>query len=466
MSKIKKIFAVLLTLAMVLGMSMTTFAADKTATITINNAGSTAKFQYVQVIEPDTTTVTGWKFSNAAIEASYLTAYDATDAQTVIAALIKGGDAAKTQAALDAVLSTQTLSAVTASPITVTKAGVYAIKGEETGYAYSSMAAYISFENYNASTGVPQTLKSTTIEAKRVPTTVIKTNDDEDKVVEIGREVTYNVETTVPYIAANVSNPKYIITDTISGAKYALNADGDLEVSVKIGANAATTYKVTPTVNTEGKETFTLDLSQILTGNKDANNKLVLTYKAIVTDTLIGNTVKAGDGENDTKYGTDYDKLVTGEITLTKTGENKALLAGAKFVVYKEVEGTKNYAKFDANNKFVAWTTNKAEATKVVTGEDGAVKVEGLDAGATYKFEEVEAPEGYSINATDSVATWGTVDEKLEETVKGTASMTDTKLSALPGTGGIGTTIFTVGGCLIMIAAAALFFESRKKHTK
>lgn len=104
MSKIKKIFAVLLTLAMVLGMSMTTFAADKTATITINNAGSTAKFQYVQVIEPDTTTVTGWKFSNAAIEASYLTAYDATDAQTVIAALIKGGDAAKTQAALDAVL--------------------------------------------------------------------------------------------------------------------------------------------------------------------------------------------------------------------------------------------------------------------------------------------------------------------------------------------------------------------------
>ena len=48
-------------------------------------------------------------------------------------------------------------------------------------------------------------------------------------------------------------------------------------------------------------------------------------------------------------------------------------------------------------------------------------------------------------------------------TVTGNATMNDTKLSALPGTGGIGTTIFTIGGCLIMIAAAGLFFASRRK---
>lgn len=44
--------------------------------------------------------------------------------------------------------------------------------------------------------------------------------------------------------------------------------------------------------------------------------------------------------------------------------------------------------------------------------------------------------------------------------------MADTKLNALPGTGGIGTTIFTIGGCLIMIIAAALFFASRRKENK
>ena len=39
----------------------------------------------------------------------------------------------------------------------------------------------------------------------------------------------------------------------------------------------------------------------------------------------------------------------------------------------------------------------------------------------------------------------------------------DTKLSSLPSTGGIGTTIFTIAGCVIMIAAAGLFFANRKK---
>lgn len=42
----------------------------------------------------------------------------------------------------------------------------------------------------------------------------------------------------------------------------------------------------------------------------------------------------------------------------------------------------------------------------------------------------------------------------------------NTKLANLPSTGGIGTTIFTIGGCAIMIIAAALFFASRKKSAK
>ena len=40
----------------------------------------------------------------------------------------------------------------------------------------------------------------------------------------------------------------------------------------------------------------------------------------------------------------------------------------------------------------------------------------------------------------------------------------NTKLSTLPGTGGIGTTIFTIGGCVIMIAAAGLYFASRRRQ--
>lgn len=46
------------------------------------------------------------------------------------------------------------------------------------------------------------------------------------------------------------------------------------------------------------------------------------------------------------------------------------------------------------------------------------------------------------------------------------ADIPNTKLAALPSTGGIGTTIFTIGGCVIMIAAAALFFATRRKNEK
>lgn len=42
----------------------------------------------------------------------------------------------------------------------------------------------------------------------------------------------------------------------------------------------------------------------------------------------------------------------------------------------------------------------------------------------------------------------------------------NTTLSSLPSTGGIGTTIFTIGGCAIMILAAALYFASRRKTAK
>jgi LPXTG-motif cell wall-anchored protein len=45
-------------------------------------------------------------------------------------------------------------------------------------------------------------------------------------------------------------------------------------------------------------------------------------------------------------------------------------------------------------------------------------------------------------------------------------TISDTKLSTLPATGGIGTTIFTVLGCLLMITAAGLYFASRKKNEK
>ena len=75
MKKMKRFFAVILSLAMVLGMSMTAFGATKkSATITVKNAAD-AILTYAQVIVADQTTETGWDFVDDGVATAYVNAF-------------------------------------------------------------------------------------------------------------------------------------------------------------------------------------------------------------------------------------------------------------------------------------------------------------------------------------------------------------------------------------------------------
>jgi LPXTG-motif cell wall-anchored protein len=82
----------------------------------------------------------------------------------------------------------------------------------------------------------------------------------------------------------------------------------------------------------------------------------------------------------------------------------------------------------------------------------------------TYKFTETKAPDGYSINSNIDEVTLNE-ESKLGTNGDYSASIVvpDTKLAALPGAGGIGTTIFTIAGILLMVAAAAMYFARRRR---
>lgn len=518
--KAKKVLAMLMASAMIMGTSVTAFAAPTPGynqnSIKVENLGENATVSYLQIIEPDRESATGWKFVDVTVQNVYVNAFNAVDSDNFtpeqviwmlleakspnnekIPTEIERASADQIQAGVDAIEALEnatwtemTVTGTTATADPITEAGIYVIKAlddasDDTDYIYSGMAAYVSFE-YNEDGSADTDVESATVNAKKTTVHISKSSDEEDDVVAIGDTVTYTIDTVVPYIKDNVENVVYNITDTITGADYVTFEKGDKEyirLTVQVGSDIYPDYEAEVMATEDGQgQTFTVDLSNIAANRANANQPLTIQYQATVTGEIVNNTVQPDKGDHDFDEVTGGDKLYTGKITMTKHGENGTeTLEGAEFVLYYEKDGKAYYAEFEEADNFpddaheYIFTGNWIEeaedgvvpkgATHIVTDSDGEAVVRGLDDDTTYgyKFKEVKAPEGYSINETDATTNgWtGTAENK-----ENTASMNDTKLSSLPlpSTGGIGTTLFTVGGCTIMVAAAGLYFATRKKE--
>lgn len=478
MSKVKRILSVIMAMVMVLAMSVPTFAAGENATITLKRFDKANKVEYMQIIQKDETKTSGWAFTNGAgkcfTEAFEL--IDSEDAQQqVIWGLIKYNDnsvklptgvtateatAAKIDLALSKVAAINGFTETTdKTKIEVSAAGVYAIKAEETGFTYKTATAYVGFgELYPALTNAEVT-------AKKSPTSVDKIVADDDHVVAIGDIVTYTIEAYVPFIdAANTNNRTFTITDKITGADYYLAGPNSVNSVTMEGKNGQVGTIV---VNEDGKG-FTIDLRELVadTANPNAGKKITVTYTAKVKEVTVENT--AGSHTADATYGGNNVpvKLFTGEITLLKYGDSDEanVLKDAEFEVSKDEAATPLKFKLQENGNYRYAPDAEDASTVVKTNAEGKIVVEGLNVG-TYHFKETKAPEGYSIN-TDGKDITLTQTGVATAIVKASDKLNDTKLNALPSTGGIGTTIFTIGGCAIMIVAAGLFFATRRKTQK
>lgn len=209
------------------------------------------------------------------------------------------------------------------------------------------------------------------------------------------------------------------------------------------------------------------------------------------------------------------------QLTLTKYLEDASgnpsykRLGGAEFEIYKVVNGVETKLHFSNNTtltngevtyvKYIldASSDNTVLATlNAGTGvDDGSADIGRTDGGylgqilifglgeGTYRIREIKAPDGYQkadgvfeFTLTDTVGPTGAVSdssvshinpEKPGQFTRVSADSTNVKYyigitnapgSALPETGGIGTTIFTVLGVILMVGAAA-FFTSRKRSS-
>lgn len=341
-----------------------------------------------------------------------------------------------------------------------------------------------------------------------------------DKSVEVGQEVKFTITGKVPDYTG-FTRYDYVVSDKMSkGLRF--NRDS---VVVKIGDNVVSPLNTTETMPVAGAANYapaneiwygTGDERDFVIGlnlmEKDADGKYVyaigqdieITYTATVTKDAVvvisKNDAKldySNDPSDSTKTGTrtDEEKLYSAKIVVDKFVKDKPdeKLAGAEFVLYKNEEvtvdgsvgedGSTNepvkkvitkYYKYTpatgTTDAKVDWVENIANATVVTTDKDGFAEFIGLEDG-TYYLLETKAPAGYNL-ATDAKQVV-IEKEKGEEALKPEATDVTVLLTTtervpnstgpeLPGTGGIGTTIFYIVGS-VLVAGAVVVLIAKKR---
>lgn len=326
MKKMRKIFAVLLTLAMVLAMSIPTFAAEVTEPVTsysskITVTGlSSQEEETVNLYAAITLNVD----KNEWIVADWAKDYIGLSTDGKKYEITNAEGLAKAVPETIAPFQQKHVVGETQVEFSEVPVGAYVVTASGNKITYSPMVA----ETYNDVATYMQA-KNVTLVAKSSGYDVKK--EAADGFVKRGEEVTFTITTTFPsFTVADSEDNTFKIIDTPTGL------DIQEITSVKIGDTSLKANEdYTTNKADDGKYTIEFTKNTIETSNTNAGKKVEVQYKAIVTSEE-GYTNTANTSRNETEMGKTEVKGYTGTITLTKYAEDgKTILKGAEFKLYK-----------------------------------------------------------------------------------------------------------------------------------
>lgn len=467
MKTMRKLFTVLLALAMTLALAVPAFAADTTGSITITNPQGDRTYTAYKIF---VVTYSGknYSYTISGTDAAFNTVKAYADEAANGLKLTAVANTNKYNVSIDAAaFSAASFAQYLKTNVGSLGTGTAFTKDGDTMKASGLTPGYYFVSGTSGTVCELATAKDIEIRDKNEALQIEKSVDDADRTVEIGQKLTYTITGKVPS-TKGYTKFTYQVTDTMSEG-LTFNKD----VKVTIGGTAVTDAAIT--YNDNG---FVASIN-MMNYQKQIDAPVVITYTATVNENAIQR-----DKETNTatlKYSNDpADKnsfkessvevnVFSFNIVINKyaAGNENTKLAGAKFVL-KNNEG--KYYKYDAAK--VTWVDAKADATEVITGADGAARFDGLQAG-TYYLEETAAPAGYNqltkditiVLNKDGSATIDSASSTLGADHSLTAGVANSTGTMLPETGGIGTVIFVALGALAVICAG-VFLVTNKRMSK
>lgn len=485
MKTMKRALALVLALSMVLALGLTTvLAAGETAgvnndsgKITIDNAvvGQTYTVYQILKLESYDADANAYAYKAADNWASFINGNDikgpyvSVDEQGYVTWVDGANAAAFAKLAQDY-----------AAKNTIGNEGAKKADSATVEFTGLNLGYYLVDSTLGTLCSLDTTNPTVTIKEKNVVPTNVKTVK-EDSTGSYGESNDADIGQTVNFkstITAQAGAQNYVFHDTMSSG---LSFTGAENVSVTLNSTLITagnaTYTVVAEKLTDGC-TFEVRFTQAFCDTLNANDQIVISYSAVLNK----DAVVAGEGNpNESKltYGDEgktetkpsVTKTFTWKMDVLKHNDKDAGLAGAKFVLSKNSDGSNLIALIHSgNNTYRVAAAGETEhvITEITTDQTGKFTITGLDSD-TYYLIETAAPAGYNV-----------LKEPVKVTIsdKGQLAVIENEISKdvaevrvlnnagaeLPSTGGIGTTIFYVLGGLLVVCAGVLLITKRRMN--